>query len=135
MTTHLENPLAGSGFAENLGLALIDWGAGQAIVELAVTPKLGNRLGMAHGGVIASLLDQALGLAWRSIGTDRTPGGTINLNVNFIAPGKGVLRAHGRLIRFTNSSAFCEGMVYDAQKNIIASAQAVFSARLKPLST
>ncbi len=130
MTQDLNNPLAGSQFIEDLGVKLIHWQDGCASIELEVVKRLSNRLGMAHGGVISTMLDQVMGLAWRSVGQDRVPGGTINLNVNFIAPGNGMLKANGRLIRFTKSSAFCDGDITDATGSIIATAQGVFSARL-----
>lgn len=130
MTHTSNNPLAGSQFVEYLGIKLISWESGESTLELEVVKRLSNRLGMAHGGVISTLLDQAMGLAWRSIGHDRIPGGTVNLNVNFIAPGNGVLIAKGRLIRFTKSTAFCEGHIVDSLGNCIATAQGVFSAKL-----
>ncbi len=135
MTSDSNNPLAGSQFIEDLGVKLIDWQDGCACIELEIVKRLSNRLGMAHGGVISTLLDQVMGLAWRSVGQDRVPGGTINLNVNFIAPGNGMLKANGRLIRFTKSSAFCEGDITDSSGSIIASAQGVFSARLSAKPT
>jgi uncharacterized protein (TIGR00369 family) len=134
MTSESNNPLAGSQFIEDLGVKLIHWQDGRASIELEVVKRLSNRLGMAHGGVISTMLDQVMGLAWRSLGQDRAPGGTINLNVNFIAPGNGILKANGRLIRFTKSSAFCEGDITDAAGGIIATAQGVFSARLSAKS-
>ena len=135
MTSDSNNPLAGSQFIEDLGVKLIDWQDGRACIELEIVKRLSNRLGMAHGGVISTLLDQVMGLAWRSMGQDRVPGGTINLNVNFIAPGNGMLKANGRLIRFNKSSAFCEGDITDSSGSIIASAQGVFSARLSAKPT
>jgi uncharacterized protein (TIGR00369 family) len=123
------NPLAGSFFSEDLGIELLEWDNGHSVIALKVTQRLGNRLGMAHGGVIATLADQALGLAWRSAAPDRTPGGTINLNINFISPGNGRLTAEGQLVKLTGSVAFCEGKIYDEKRELIATAQGAFSAR------
>jgi uncharacterized protein (TIGR00369 family) len=123
------NPLAGSFFSEDIGIELLEWDNGHSVIALEITQRLGNRLGMAHGGVIATLADQALGLAWRSAAPDRTPGGTINLNINFISPGKGRLTAEGQLVKLTGSVAFCEGKIYDENRELIASAQGAFSAR------
>jgi uncharacterized protein (TIGR00369 family) len=134
MSTESINPLSGSQFIEDLGVKLISWQDGNSCLELEVVKKLSNRLGMAHGGVISTLLDQVMGLAWRSVGQDRVPGGTVNLNVNFIAPGKGIIVANGRLVRFTKSTAFCEGHIVDSEGNCIATAQGVFSAKLLPKS-
>lgn len=123
------NPLAGSYFCEDLGIELLEWADGRSIIALEITQRLGNRLGMAHGGVIATLADQSLGLAWRSAAPDRKPGGTINLNINFIAPGSGRLTAEGRLVKLTGSCAFCEGKIYNDKGEMIATAQGTFSAR------
>jgi uncharacterized protein (TIGR00369 family) len=130
MTVDPNNPLAGSKFIEELGVKLLFWENGTASLELEVTDRLINRLGVAHGGVISTLLDQVMGLAWRSKGQNRIPGGTVNLNVNFIAPGNGILVAKGRLLRFTRSTAFCEGQIFDSAGNCIASSQGIFSAKL-----
>ena len=125
------NPLDGAHFPNDLGIKLINWGDGQAEMEILVIERLTNRLGVAHGGVISTLLDQSLGLAWRSLREERIPGGTINLNVNFIAPGRGRLRAIGQWISFTKSTAFCEGRVLNETGQVIATAQGIFSARQK----
>jgi uncharacterized protein (TIGR00369 family) len=128
------NPLAGSFFCEDLGIELLEWGNGNSVIALKVTQRLGNRLGMAHGGVIATLADQALGLAWRSAAPERTPAGTINLNINFISPGNGRLTAEGQLVKLTGNVAFCEGKIFNEKRELIATAQGAFSAR-RPKST
>lgn len=75
-----------SPFLAQLGIALAERSDGRARLELTVAePHLRTR-GIAHGGVIASLLDTAMGVAVST----KTPAGcfpvTAQLNVNFIRP-------------------------------------------------
>ena len=63
MTKDSINPLSGSQFIEDLGVKLLDWKDGASTIELEVVKRLSNRLGMAHGGVISTLLDQVMGLS------------------------------------------------------------------------
>lgn len=126
------DPIAVSPFCVDLGIELLEWQDGRAVLALEVTPRLTNRRGAAHGGVVASLADHALSMAWRSAAPERTGAGTISLNVNFVAPAKGRLRAEGRLVRLTGSCAFCEGHIFGGDGKLVATAQAAFRVRQKP---
>ncbi len=64
---------------------------------------------MAHGGVTCTLLDIAMGSAARRL-VD-LPVMTLDMQTSFIAPGRGVLLAEGRVIRAGRSVVFCEGEV------------------------
>src|SRR5690606_12160542 len=61
-----------------------------------------NSFGVAHGGVIMTLLDVAMAHAARSLHKDRPDGGpglvTIELKTTFMRPGQGVLRAQGSVL-------------------------------------
>ncbi len=123
------SPLAGSHFCEDLGIELISYLDGKAIIALTVQPRMTNRFGMAHGGIVSTLADQAMGLAWRSAAPDRKPAGTINLNVNFIAPAKGRLRAEANVVKIAGRCAFCEGHIYGEDGSVISSMQGTFGIR------
>lgn len=123
------DPIADSPFCQELGMKVLEWGEGSAVVALDVGARLQNRRAVAHGGVVASLADMALSLAWRSAAPDRTAAGTINLNVNFIAPAVGTLTAEGRLMRLTGGCAFCDAQIRDAEGALVATAQGAFRAR------
>jgi uncharacterized protein (TIGR00369 family) len=100
-----------------------------AVISLDAQARLMNRRGALHGGVIATLADMALSLAWRGAAPDCVPAGTLNLSVNFIAPASGRLTAEGRLLQMTGACAFCEAKVADAEGALVATAQAVFRVR------
>lgn len=120
------NPLANSPFSAHLGLQVVEWSQGRAIVSVEITDKLKNRRGVAHGGVTATLLDAALGIACQSQTDEWKSEGTVTLNVQFIEPARGILLAEARLLRAGRSVAFVEGEVRDQNGTIVAKATATF---------
>jgi acyl-CoA thioesterase len=69
-----------------LGMQATDVAAGHVRVEYAVGPDHLRTGGIAHGGILATLMDTALGLA----ASTKAPAGldvvTAQINVNFIRP-------------------------------------------------
>jgi len=127
----LENPLAKSPFSMLVGLQVVEWSPGRSVLSLAITEQLRNRRGDAHGGVTATLLDAALGIACHSHKDDWTSLGTVTLNVQFIEPGRGTLLAEGRLLRAGRTVAFAEGEVHDEKGTLVAKATATFKIERK----
>ena len=120
------NPLADSPFSVHLGLKVVECSPGKAVVSLEITDALKNRRGVAHGGVTATLLDAALGLACLSHEDDWKSEGTVTLNVQFIEPARGTLRAEARLLRAGRTVAFVEGEARDDKGALVAKATATF---------
>ena len=120
------NPLADSPFSAHLGLKVVEWSPGKAVVSLEITDALKNRRGVAHGGVTATLLDAALGLACSSHEDDWKSEGTVTLNLQFIEPARGTLLAEARLLRAGRTVAFVEGEARDASGALVAKATATF---------
>ncbi len=102
---------------------------GRAVVSIEVRQELTNSWKFAHGGVLLTLLDVAMGSAART--TDGHAAGivTVSLTVNFIRPCSGLLRAEGRVLRSGRSLVFCEGEVRDASGEVQAKGIGTF--RLK----
>jgi uncharacterized protein (TIGR00369 family) len=125
------NPLADSPFSRHLGLTVVEWSPGRAVVSLEITDNLRNRRGDAHGGVTATLLDAALGVACRSHTDEWKSEGTVTLNVQFIEPARGTLLAEARLLRAGRTVAFVEGEVRDQSGAIVAKATATFKIERK----
>ncbi len=121
-----DNPLAGSQFSQLVGLKVVELSPGRALLSLEITDQLKNRRGDAHGGVTATLLDTALGVACRSHQDDWMSEGTVTLNVQFIEPARGSLLAEGRLLRAGRTVTFAEGEVRDQRGTIVAKATATF---------
>jgi uncharacterized protein (TIGR00369 family) len=77
-----------SGFAERLGARSEQTGEGRAVVRFRATDEHLNPAGTLHGGVLATLVDTAMGQAVRSTtGEDDVPA-TSQLTVTYLRPGK-----------------------------------------------
>ena len=111
-------------FNHLLGIDRIRSGDGRAEVALDLRKELTNRRGVAHGGLITSLLDVALGSAVVSGIRSEEWCGTVQLSVQFREPGVGTsLTARGRMVRRGRHVAFAEGEIVDDGGRIVAAAQ------------
>ena len=114
-------------FADLCGIEFL--GAKDGVTRLGVTiePKHGNNSGVPHGGLIATLLDIAMGSAARLAAS--APVTTLDMHINFLAIGEDSLIAEGRVLRAGGSLFFCEAEARDAKGEIIAKASGVFKKR------
>ena len=77
-----------AGFAARLGARAEQTGEGTATVRFEATDEHLNPAGTLHGGVVATLVDTAMGQAVRSAtGEDDIPA-TSQLTVTYLRPGK-----------------------------------------------
>jgi uncharacterized protein (TIGR00369 family) len=125
------NVLPDSPFVTELGLKVIEWTQGKAVLSVELTERLQNRRGTGHGGVTATLLDVALAIAGRSQTGEWSMEGTVTLNLQFLAPARGRLIAEGRLLKAGTSVAFCEGEARDQNGTLIAKATATYKIERK----
>jgi uncharacterized protein (TIGR00369 family) len=79
-----------SGFSQLIGYTLRNRATSYAELELTVEPKHLNRLNVPHGGVLATLIDTATGIAVAlSKGPDQiVPAVTISLSMQFLGQAK-----------------------------------------------
>jgi uncharacterized protein (TIGR00369 family) len=77
-----------SGFAERLGARSEQTGEGRAVVRFEATDEHLNPAGTLHGGVLATLVDTAMGQAVRSATGDDDVPATSQLTVTYLRPGK-----------------------------------------------
>jgi uncharacterized protein (TIGR00369 family) len=118
-------------FASLCGVEALGFENGKTRLRLALKPEHGNNLGIAHGGVICTLLDIAMGTAARC--TIGVPVMTLDMQTSFIGPGRGVLIGEGRVLRAGRSILFCEAEVTaEDTGELIAKGSGVFKpARTK----
>ena len=99
---------------------------GCARLSVEVRPEIGNTRGHAHGGLMMTMLDVALGRAARN----SVPGAysfiTIDLHTSFLKPGTGRLVAEGRRTGGGRSLVFCAGEIRDEAGDLVATANGVF---------
>ena len=124
--------VAAEPFAKKFGLQLIDLQEGYAKVEMVFTPDMENMFGMAHGGALFSLIDEAFEVASNSHGTMAV---ALNMNVNYMAsPAKdSKLTAEAKEINKTKKTAAYNIIVTDDKNNLIASCQSIVYRMEKPL--
>ncbi len=114
-------------FVDHCGIEALDVRAGRTRLRLALRPEHANNLGIAHGGALCTLLDVALGTAAR-LRAGR-PVVTLDMQTRFLAPGRGVLTAEGRVTRAGRSVIFCEAEIRDEAGELVATATGL----LKPV--
>lgn len=111
-------------FARKLGLELIDLDDGYSLVEMTFTKDMENIFGMAHGGAIFGLIDEAFETAGNSHGTVAV---ALNMNITYMAsPSPGSrLRAEARELNLTHRTATYDIKVTDENQTLIAACQAL----------
>lgn len=113
-------------FAEHCGVEPVAAGEGWVRYRLALRREHQNSLGVAHGGLLLTLLDMALGAAARSVVDKDKAVMTADMQAAFLAPARGLLEANGRVVRAGRGLIFAEGEVLDAQGQLCARATGLF---------
>lgn len=119
-------------FAQKFGMTLVEIDAGYSKVAMNFTSDMENILGMAHGGAIFALIDEAFETASNSHGTIAV---ALNMNITYVSsPSSGSrLTAEAREFSRTPKTASYDIKVVDDQNNLIASCQALVYRRGVPL--
>ncbi|MDQ5985931.1 MAG: acyl-CoA thioesterase [Syntrophus sp. SKADARSKE-3] len=119
-------------FAKKFGLTLVGLDEGYSKVQMAFTPDMENIFGMAHGGALFALVDEAFETASNSHGTMAV---ALSMNVSYCAsPNPGAtLTAEAKEINCTNKTATYDIKVVDDNSRLIASCQALVYRMEKPL--
>lgn len=112
-------------FADLCGIEEVGIVDGRTRLRLEVTPEVENNLGMAHGGLLTTLLDIAMGTAARTaVGR---PVMTLDMQVSFLSPGRGALLGHGRVTKAGRSIVFCEAEITrEGDGEVVARATGLF---------
>ncbi|RLB15605.1 MAG: thioesterase [Deltaproteobacteria bacterium] len=111
-------------FARKSRLTLVELDEGYSKVEMTFTPDMENIFGMAHGGALFALIDEAFETASNSHGTMAV---ALNMTVTYLAapfPGSR-LTAEAREFSRTRKTANYDIKVHDDENRLIASCQAL----------
>lgn len=116
-----------SPYARLLGMRVEDLSEGYARVSMAMQSAYLNFAGRAHGGLVASLADQAFACATNTL--PRTYF-AVQLNLNFIAAPSETctLVAEARVVHPGRSIAVCEMTVREEEDRLIARATGTVAA-------
>lgn len=102
---------------------------GEAVVVLDLAPELLNNHGGGHGGVMMTLLDNAMANAALSRIAFAREVVTVDIHVAFMSPATGRLTAAARATGGGRSVCFCEAELADAGGRVVAKAMGTFRYR------
>lgn len=105
-------------FNNLLGFEVTEIKPGEVTIKLKATRDLLNGHGIIHGGVTATLCDNAMGMAMLSLGKNPT---TVEMKVNYMSPVQlgEELKAVGRVIRSGRTLTIVEADVFIDDKIVI----------------
>lgn len=114
-------------FTRHLGIESLGMVGGAFALELRLEERHMSLAARAHGGVLFSMLDTALG---RAVIAELPAGrgcATVELKINYFRPVQGgTIRAFGRCVQRTRSLAYAEGEILDEQDKMLARATGTF---------
>ena len=115
-----------SPFTRWMGYELVSIDDGSAEIRLPLQEHHFNPGGIAHGGVIASLLDSTIGLALRTkIGEASHV--TVQLDIHYISAARaGVLRGIGTAVHSGKRMGYGEARVLNDDDGLVATGAATF---------
>ncbi len=124
----LRSLVADSDFYRWSGIRVAEAEPGAVTLEMELAEHHRNVQGFAHGGVLATLADAAMGLSVRSALEPGRRHVTIELGVHYLRPvTTGTITASGRAIRVGTEIAFAEAVVTDAGGRDLARASGTYS--------
>lgn len=120
-------PVSGPHVWNTLGYHRAVWEPGRQVIEWKATedyafPAADSHI--VHGGMVATLLDSAMGGAcWTLLDRDEVFL-TSNLNVEFFRSARpGLLRGDGHVVSKTKRAVFCAAELYDEDGTLLAAAR------------
>jgi uncharacterized protein (TIGR00369 family) len=119
-------------FQHLLGFQIVEWTPELVEIHLPLHEALGNRYGIPHGGVHATLLDTVMGFSGCFTGSaeNTRQAMTLSLNVSYLSRPKGeILIATGRKIGGGNRTFFAEAEIRDETEELIATGSGTFRYR------
>lgn len=128
---HLEEQMrariAAAPFAQWMGIELVGLDDGESEIHLTIEPHHRNPGGIPHGGIVATLIDVAIGLAHRTkLGMEATHV-TVELRINYLrAIREGTLIARGTAVHWGERTGYGEATLLDAAGHVLARGSATF---------
>jgi acyl-CoA thioesterase len=114
-------------FTHELGMQTVLAEDGRCRMELEATETHWSTAQRAHGGVLFSMLDTALGRAVITVLPEGQGCATLECKINFFRPVvRGRIVAEASVVTRTRRTAYAEGAITDAEGRLIARATGTF---------
>ena len=124
----LRRRIAASPFHAGFGISVEHAAGGEVRLGWEARPDHRNLQGLVHGGILATLVDIAMGLAVRTVVGPTRRHVTIDLHVQYVRPARpGRLEALGSVVRVGTNVGFAEGSVMDAAGRLLIRASGTYS--------
>lgn len=112
-------------FSKHIGAKVEEVEPGRSVIYIDVEEYHLNGTGTLHGGVYASLIDNAMGLSVLALVGVRTA--TIEMNVHFLgAVSEGRITCRSEVVHRTRRTATAEAKVHDEGGNLVAMGTGAF---------
>ena len=132
-TDDLASLVESSPFYRWSGIRVTHVEPGSVSVSLELGEHHANLQGFAHGGVLATLADAAMGLSVRSAMDPGRRHVTIELGVHYLRPmRRGTVTATGRAVRVGRDVAYAEAAITDERGTDLARASGTYSVTAPP---
>ena len=112
-----------SGMARLMNMRLVEVEEGRAVFAVEPDERHYNGLGIAHGGLAATLLDSALGCAINTVMPAGRVFTTLEMKINYVRPMRretGEVRCEARVLHAGGRVATAEGRIVDAEGKLYA---------------
>jgi uncharacterized protein (TIGR00369 family) len=105
-----------------LGLELVDFKFGEAVLKVRMRRELEQPYGTLHGGATASLIDTAMAFACVSVQAEGEQSTTVDLTVHYLRP-------------HTDGEVFCTAKIVRAGKRVLTVSAEVVNEQGKMVAT
>lgn len=125
---HLQNvktDFENSPFWNFVGLELRELRDGYVLLVLPIQREFINVRNTVHGGMYASVLDTAMGMAGRSLGFDEVA--TLHLNIQYVkSVMEGIVTAEAEIIHQNRNTVFIEGRLRNEDGELLGHCTGTF---------
>lgn len=129
----LASQIEGSPFYRWSGMRVTHVEPGSVHVSIELGEHHANLQGFAHGGVLATLADAAMGLSVRSAMEPGRRHVTIELGVHYLRPIRtGTVTATGKAVRVGRDVAYAEASISNERGTELARASGTYSVTSPP---
>ena len=116
-------------FLAHLGVVPEYAEGGKSRISLEIQPEFENSFHIAHGGVVMTLLDFAMGAAARSVVNQPLGAMTIDMTASFLRPSTGKIAVEGTVLKSGKTIHYCEAVVLNEAGEITAKSSGTFMLR------